>query len=101
MSKPVMGRILSPNKEYNRDATHVPIIPVIADQPLSPGQKIKVYPGVNGKYFAKDAYPEETAIGVVDPFIKGMLKEGDIFYCWIKPNTTKELWHEWKHPLFD
>ncbi len=101
MSKPNMGKILNPEKEYTRDATHVPIIPVIADQPLCPGQKIRLYKGVNGQFFAKDAYPENTFMGVVDPFINGNIKEGDKFYCWIKPNTVKELWHEWKHSFFD
>lgn len=101
MSKPVMGRVLSSTKEYTRDATHVPIIPVIADQPLHPGQKVKLYRGVNNQFFAKDAYPDNTTMGVVDPFIVGTLNEGDKFYCWIKPNTVKDLWHEWKHSFFD
>ncbi len=97
-----MGKILKPEKKYTRDATHVPIIPVIADQKLHPGQKIRLYKNIlDNEFYAKDAYPEGTVMGVVDPFIEGVVCFGEKFYCWIKPNTVKDLWHEWEHHLFD
>ena len=103
MSKPNMGKILNPNKEYTRDATHVPVVPVIAEQSLSPGQKVNLYrgkiPSRENIIYATPAF--QKSMGVVDPFIETVVQAGDKFYCWIKPNTVKELWHEWRHTFFD
>jgi hypothetical protein len=97
MSKPLIGKTLAANTEYNRDAIHVPILPVIALEVLNPGDKIALKN--IGDSFA--ASKSKSPVGVVDPFLKEPVKVGERFFCWIKPSTVHKLWHEWTHPIFD
>lgn len=98
MSKPLIGKVLSLDLEYNRDAIHVPIMPVIALEKLNPGEKIRLKK--NGKIFG--ALKATTkAVGVVDPFLDAPVNVGEKVHCWIKPATVHKLWHEWTHPIFD
>jgi hypothetical protein len=98
MSKPLIGKILDPGLEYNRDAIHVPIMPVIALEVLNPGDKVGLKK--TGEVFGASK-ARTKPVGVVDPFLTAPVKVGEKFHCWIKPATVHKLWHEWTHPIFD
>lgn len=96
--KAQVGHILEDKQHYDRDAIHVPIIPVIASQVLMPGQKIGVVKS-DGSFVSLSK--TKKPIGVVDPYLEEPVKVGQKFYCFVKPATVHKLWHEWTHPLFD
>lgn len=96
MSKPIIGKILNPDKEYKRDAIHVPIMPVLAGCVLDPGEKIILIDGM-----AMNCTDISKAVAIVDPYLERPVESGDNFYAWIKPNTVKNLWHEWTHGGID
>jgi hypothetical protein len=98
--KAEIGHFLDSNENHNRDAIHVPIMPVVASEELSPGEKIVVKP--MGNYFvASKVTGKAKAVGVVDPYLPRNAQAGEKFYAWVKPATVHKLWHEWSHPLFD
>jgi len=97
MSKPIIGKILDADIDYNRDAIHVPIVAAVALEDLNPGEKVALKK-VDGVVSAVKA---NTPVGVVDPFLKTPVLAGQKFYCWVKPSTVHKLWHEWTHPIFD
>lgn len=78
-----------------RDAVHVAVTPVIADEDLSPGQHVGI---TNGKYAVTTA---DHLIGIVDPFLTEPIKEGQKFWLFMYPNTVKSLRHDWSHPNLD
>jgi len=74
-----------------RDAIHVAISPVQAGETLFPGEKIKLEGGV-----AISVERAEDSIGVVSPFLKDQVKEGEWFYMFLNPNTVQNLRHTWQ-----
>lgn len=79
-----------------RDAVHVAIAPVVAVEPMNPGQAIG---------FVTDGDTEHVGVvartvGIVDPYLKQQIKKGDRFYMWLFPNTVTSLRHQWTHPAF-
>lgn len=100
MAKPKVGAILDPNKEYKRDAIHVPIMSVVSGYKggLIGGDFVYLQNGLAVKWY--DTYKEKP-VGVVDPFIRDVIQQGDKFYLFLKPESTLKLWHDWIHPLVD
>jgi hypothetical protein len=98
MSKPLIGKLLSPTITYNRDAIHVPIMPVVALVDLNPGEKISLKK--KGDIFVAGKARAKT-VAIVDPYLDAPVKAGEQFFAWIKPATVQKLWHEWSHPIFD
>lgn len=96
VSKPVIGKILKPTEDYTRDAIHIPIMPIEAGEALGPGDLVFV---AKGKAVSPP-HPKD-AVGIVDPFLTVMVKVGDRFYLWLKPQSTLRLWHEWTHYQID
>lgn len=88
-----LGTILQGHEQ--RDAVHVAIAPVVAVEPLMPGQEI----GLIGR-FTNNAGRCDTPIGIVDPYLKAHVKKGERFYMWLFPNTITSLRHDWAHPAF-
>lgn len=103
MSKPVIGKLIT-GPSANRDAIHVPIIEVTAGQNTSPGSKVYLTKS-NSVFFAWESknylVPSKAFVGVVDPFLLEPVLCGDRFYCWLRPNSTKKLWHDWTHKDID
>lgn len=98
MDQPKIGEKIRGDAE--RDAIHIAIIPVIADDDyLWPGVKIRLRHGSHTLVF-RDEYSEES-IGVVDPFLDGGVKRGEKFWCWLFPGTITGMRHHWQHPAFD
>ena len=82
--------------ERRRDAVHVAVAPVTANEPLQPGQRIGlVEPGS-----VDLAGVCETPIGIVDPFLCEQVETGQRFWLFLFPNSVTGLRHVWTHPAF-
>ncbi len=86
-----LGTIL--DDDTRRDAVHIAVAPVIAGERLLPGQRIGIVEGV--------AYRDvRVDVGIVDPFLRKPIGEGQRFYIWLYPQTITSLRHVWSHPDF-
>lgn len=86
-----LGKLIT--SEQHRDAIHVAVVPIEAGMILYPGHHVGVEDGkasVNLKH-----------IGVVDPFLKDIVQEGEKFWLFLYPGSITSLRHEWLHPAFD
>lgn len=88
-----LGTIIT---EGGRDAIHLAVEPVIAGETLYPGQDIGLK---DGKAYGLPA--QLNALGIVDPFIKGKITEGSMFWLIVYPRQITSLRHVWAHPDFD
>ena len=82
-----LGHIITENEK--RDAIHLAVEPVIAKQTLHPGQDI-----------GADGSTTTPYVGIVDPFLKNKVMEGERFWLVIYPRQIKSLRHVWTHPAF-
>ena len=86
-----VGKIITTPQE--RDAIHIAVAPMVATELLSPGQHVGLtHDGAAG--FSNDP------VGVVDPFLKTVVRKGQKFWLFLYPNTITSLRHEWVHPAF-
>lgn len=83
------------DRDEFRDAIHLAVEQVVAGEDLRVGEQITY---VNGKAFCARA--GEEAIGIVDPFLDRMVKEGERFWLVVKPRLITSLRHVWSHPAF-
>ena len=90
---PTLGQILKGNEE--RDAVHIAIVPVIASELLPPGQHIGLIEDSDDRVGVS-----RKPIGIVDPFLKRDVKQGQRFYMFLYPGTITSLRHSWTHPAF-
>lgn len=90
----VVGKLIT-DENAERDAIHVAVLPVIAGEKLSPGDKITVD---STSYQAFEV--SSGHIGIVDPFLSKVVKKGERFYCFLLPNTVTGMRHMWQHPQF-
>lgn len=100
-----MGSIL-PDDVGGRDAVHVAVIAVTASEDLTPGQDI----GLTGDIALNGTLSRNgdqlvgvvpRPIGIVDPFLTGLIHKGDRFWMYLYPRTITGLAHHWTHPAFD
>lgn len=82
-----MGAILTDDIE-GRDAVHVAVIAAVAAEDLVPGQDVGKDGGV------------ANPVGIVDPFLREPVKEGQRFWLFLYPRTITSLKHSWTHPAF-
>lgn len=93
---PKIGTLI--NGPENRDAIHIAVAPVTADETLEPGQHI-AFVTERDNEFVHAGLPG-TTIGMVDPYLAGPVKKGDKFWMFLHPNTITSLRHNWTHPAF-
>lgn len=86
-----------------RDAIHVAVVPVRVLEDMSPGQKVRI----------GGSYNEETQrsvcvwatdsghVGVIDPYLTGPVKKGDIVWLLLNPGSATGLRHVYSHPELD
>jgi hypothetical protein len=86
-----LGQIIT--GDQFRDAIHIAVAPVVAAYNLSPATHIGL--DSEGK-----ASVNAKKIGVVDPFLKNDVTEGQRFWMFLYPNTVTSLRHHWTHPAF-
>lgn len=98
MQVPKLGQVIE--GEAFRDAVHVAVAPVEAGEDMMPGEHTG--PVEHGSLVMgacrMGAY--KYAIGVVDPFLKHMVRKGQRFWLFLYPNTVTSLRHAWTHPAF-
>lgn len=85
----------------HRDAIHLAVEAVVAGEILHPGMHIGIF---EGKAYEAEGEgierPVVKALGIVDPFIKGSVEEGESFWLVVYPRQIKSLRHVWEHPDF-
>ena len=88
-------------KPEKRDAIHLAVEPVkCGELPLNPGERIGIIDGV--------AYPVGYVVngvvakyhGIVDPFLRNTVSEGQSFWFVMAPRMVQSLRHVWEHPDF-
>ncbi len=87
-----IGQFITAPQE--RDAIHVAVAPVSAQYELKPGQHI----GLNED--GEASTEAKPLIGIVDPFICGVVPPKTQFWMFLYPNTITSLRHDWSHPAF-
>lgn len=97
MSKPLIGRLISDPSVVTRDAIHVPILPIQAATRLSPGTPATIVDGRAVSCLGTAMSP----MGVVDPFLVMNVQPKEWFYLFLRPESTRRLWHEWTRPDID
>ena len=91
-----LGQIIAGAAE--RDAIHIAVAPLVAGEPLRPGDHVGL---VDGQAMAATAVETDmTPIGIVDPFLRHVVGTGERFWLLLYPNTITALRHEWTHPAF-
>lgn len=87
-----LGNIIENGREANRDATHIAVAPVIAHFILRPGEHVGVlHTGVT---------TYENPVGIIDPFLRHSVEEGERCWLYLYPGSITSLRHEWTHPAF-
>ena len=95
MTEPVeIGKLLPP--EAKRDAIHIAIAPVIANEVLYPGQHVGFVVQGNTELVGDS----ENPIGIIDPFYPSAISKGHRVWLFLYPNTIQSLRHQWTHPAF-
>ena len=98
-SEITLGKIIE--GDASRDAIHIAIAPVVASCRLAPGQDIGFSEEGNNELVDCMNVPGFKPIGIVDPFLKGMVCEEQRFWMFLYPNTITSLRHDWTHPAFE
>lgn len=75
-----------------RDAIHLAVEPATAAHPLHPGDDVGFVEGGVGAC--------DNPLGIVDPFLKGIVKKGQRFWLVLYPRQITSLRHVWSHPAF-
>lgn len=84
-----LGTII--DESQKRDAIHLAVENVIAGETVLAGDHIYLENGV--AYRGK-----EKALGIVDPFLKSPVMQGQRFWMVIYPRVITSLRHVWSHP---
>jgi hypothetical protein len=95
METPKIGQLIAKGEPVGRDAVHIALAPVAAEEELEPGQRVSLVPGHPG--LVRAVWPH---IGIVDPFLTETVKRGERFYLFLFPGTVTSLRHVWTSPHF-
>ena len=92
-----IGSYIHPETLAHRDAIHVAVFPVFADEDLVAGDRVALVEGTTDRV-VKSSKP----LGIVDPFLdpRWQPKKNQRFYLFLLPNTVTGMRHEWRHPSF-
>lgn len=93
-NEPKLGELIS--GDAARDAIHIAVAPVVANEKLSPGQDIGFVGDDSLRVGACD-----SPIGIVDPFLKRQVFPEQKFWMFLYPKTITSLRHDWTHPAFE
>lgn len=80
--------------EEKRDAIHLAVYPIEAGEDIFPRDNLKI---VKGKAYVCD---RSEGVGIADPFIENLIKEGQRFWLVVYPREIRSLRHVWEHPAF-
>lgn len=90
MSDVTLGKLVEGNP--GRDAIHLAVVPMVAGEDLQPGSHVRIE---NEK--AVETINDD-GIGIVDPFLRDRVTEGQTFWLCLYPKTITSLRHVWEHP---
>ena len=76
--------------DAERDAVHIAVIPVVVEEDVFPGQRLRVA--------ALTALPSPTGNAIADPWLSGKVPAGTRVWAFMDPNTITNLRHHWTHP---
>lgn len=86
-----LGSIIDASQK--RDAIHIAVEPVVSvDRLLRPGDDVGFKEGGVGVC--------DNPVGIVDPFLKRSVLNGEHFWLLVYPRTITSLRHVWTHPAF-
>lgn len=88
-----LGTIIGEGEK--RDAIHLAVLPMVANEKMVPGQCIQA----RGDIAVKSTY--EKATGIVDPFLPLGPDKGERFWMVLMPRMVTSLRHVWSHPAFE
>jgi hypothetical protein len=90
----------APARDAGRDAVHIAILPVVAYEPLNPGDHVSIVPDytVGGTSDSPAVRRGGKTIGIIDPFKKGLVPTHNLCWLLLYPNTITSLRHHWTHP---
>lgn len=89
-----LGTIIGPGER--RDAIHLAVEPATAGCMLRPGEDVAI---VEGEAVSAPQFGVK-AVGIVDPFLEGVVAKGQRFWLVIYPRQITSLRHVWSHPDF-
>lgn len=92
-----IGKLITTDDLFKKDAIHIAVAPVIAMDILYPGAPLGFSEPGNTQ---KVEVNRVNSIGIVDPFLPSPVKEGEKFFMFLFPNTITGLRHDWNHPAF-
>lgn len=92
-----MGKLVE-HDEVVMDAVHVAVVTMTACGKLHPGDDVGFDDTNDRSYVTRNT---RKAVGIVDPFLKNPVKDGERFWLFLYPNSTTPMRHSWKHPDFD
>jgi hypothetical protein len=81
--------------DAQRDAIHIPVIPVIAGDVLDAGDKVRMH---SGRVYR--VTPGHASFGVVDPFRTEPARTGERVWVLLPPGSVA-VRHNWTHPAFE
>jgi hypothetical protein len=94
----LIGKLVA--EEAQRDAIHIAVLPVIANEYLTPGTRVGIMQGTVNRVSADATkIAEGRTIGIVDPFLRTAPIDGERVWLFLDPNTITSLRHNWTHPL--
>jgi hypothetical protein len=77
---------------FTKDAVYVPIISMLAEETLSPADKIRIHE--TGCFKCTD----DQYNGIVDPFLPKDVQIGEYFWALIRPGLVDKLRHDYILP---
>lgn len=80
-----------------RDAIHIAVAPVIADERLLPGQRVKLANSRDNEHVIAAA---TKAVGIIDPYLISPVEKDEKCWMFLMPNSIVGLRHNWDHPAF-
>lgn len=92
-----LGKIIT--TEQKRDAVHIAVVPVTAAQVLRPGDSVGLKNEKGSGWVG--LVDEDEQIGIVDPFLRFNVYQGQKFWLFLFPGTITSLRHDWTHPAFE
>lgn len=96
MNHPTVGVLIGTHAQ--RDAIHVAIAPVVANEQLMPGLPIR-FCGQKTQFVEQCTRAE--SLGIVDPFLIRPVEKGQRCWMFLHPQSITSLRHDWTHPAFD
>ena len=65
-------------------------------------QQVKLLPPLDKPQVANlTKFLRLNAASIADPFLPNKVEPGQLFYAWLRPESTQKLWHEWTHRELD